>query len=351
MSSQTTTTKYEGALVEPRDNQLRKRLGFDRRGIRREFAARESLDLTDKRVRTEDRRWIDPRSVDMPYGPTGMGETGGSGMELYIEEGDQWQTYRFTHGFSVLQEDIEASNETVQQQRDEVIEIFDFFADSLFLTGLDDRAGNQIRKGVFQYAKDNIPSARTIDCEDFDGDAGDDDYTDGQEQNVLFYDAYSSVSGNLLTDTSSQWELMIGRQSALSNFNKVPDAARDSRTYWERINDESAIGGVQNFLTVPDQQEYPYTPEGVDPLTTDLTSELGTDEVLLFPDMSAVRENYWRLMEMDEPRAFPMHQQGGGQARQDYAWRYVHFFNPKGHKRWGSLEDAVHLKNVSVLFQ
>lgn len=351
MASQTTTQKREQTRIEPRDQQMRQRLGFDRRGLRREFAGVEDLSLSDKYIETEDRRFINPTSTDLPAGPSGMGETGGTGVEMYVEEGDQWQTFRFTHGFSVLQEDLEASNDSVAQQRDEVLEIFDFFADSLFMTGIEDRAGNQIKPGMLEYLKSNIPAERTFDCEDYDGDSGDDDYTDDPE-NLLFYDAYSEVSGNLLNSRNSQWDLMVGRQPALANFNRIRDtsAGADRGTYWQKINSPDAIGGVSDWTVIPDQMEYPYTPEGVDPLSVDLSSYLGEDEVILLPDMDTVRQNYWRLNEMDTPRSFDMHQEGGGQMRQDYAWRYLHRMNPEGHKRWAALEDAVYLKNVSALF-
>lgn len=352
MASQTTTThKREQTLVEPRENQLRDRLGFDRRGLRREFAAVESLDLSDKYIEQEDRLFIDPKTTDLPFGPSGMGETGGSGMAMYREEGSAWQTYRFTHGFTTLQEDLDASNSTVAEQRDEVIQIFDFFADSMFMKGIDDQNGNQIKQGMFSWLKSNIPSARTFDAEDYDGDSGDDDYT-GVEENLIKYDAYESVSGNLLNDRNANWDLMVGRQSALANFNKVSGSqgGEGGDSYWDRLSDPNAIGGVNDWVVVPDNMEYPYTPADETPLTIDLTTELGDDEVILLPDMDTVMDKYWALHEMDEPEAFPMYQEGGGKMRQDYAWRYTHEFNPKGHQRFADAEDAIHIQNVSALF-
>jgi hypothetical protein len=352
MASQTTTThKRDLTRVEPREQQMRERLGFDRRGLRRELAAVDGIDLTDKHIESEDRQFINPATVDLPYGPNGMGATEGSGMEMYLEEGDQWQTYRFTHGFSVMEEDLRAGNTTVEQQRDEVVQIFDFFADSMFLTGIEDQAGNTVRKGAIQWLKDNIPSNRTFDLEEYDGDSGDsgEDLTD-EPENILFEHALAEASGNLLSDDNLQWDTMLSRQKAFSKFNQVDQTSTDRVRYWERINNEDVIGGVSDYNILPDKMEYPYTPDGVTPLEVDLTAELGDDEVILLPDMEAVAENYWTLREMDEPEAFDMFPQGGGQMRQDYAWRYTHYFNPKGHKRWADAEDAIHLKNVSALF-
>jgi len=353
MASQTTTThKREQTVVEPRENQLRDRLGFDRRGLRREFAGVANIDLSDKYIEQEDRLFIDPRTTDLPFGPSGMGETDGSGMSMYREEGAAWQTYRFTHGFNVLEEDLQASDDNLARQRDEVVQIFDFFADSMFMKGIDDQNGNQIKQGMFDWLKTNIPSERTFDAQDYaDGTEADYD-SEAVEENLIKFDAYEQVSGNLLNDRNSNWDLMIGRQGALANFNKVSgsEGGIGGDSYWKRLSDPDAIGGVNDWVVVPDDMEYPYTPQGEEPLRIDLTTELGDNEVILLPDMDAVMENYWRLHEMSAPEAFDMYQQGGGKMRQDYAWRYTHEFNPKGHKRFADAEDAIHITNVDQLF-
>lgn len=364
-SETTTTTKRDVTVIEPRDAQLRKRLGFDRRGIRREFAAVESLDLTDKYVQQEQRTLIDPDSVDRPNGPGGQGETAGSGIELYTEEGDAWRTYRFAQGFTMLEEDLRGGQDSVAQQRDEVIEMFDFFSDELFLRGVDDEQGNELKKGMIDWLKTNIPSARTFDCDDYDGDSGDtDDYTDNPTD-LIHTEALSNVSGNLLDDDNASWDMMVGRLNAVSQFNQHDTDHPDKNTYWEQLSGGSAargsgapLGGVKQWNVMPDQLEYPHTPDDKSPLTVDLSTsdgtttneKLGPNEVILLPDMERVSNRYWKLYEMDQPFAFDPHQMGGGKWRQDYATRYTHEFDPKGIKRFSNAEDAVHIKNVDVLF-
>lgn len=355
MASQTTTTTKQGqTIVEPREDQMRERLGFDRRGLRREMFGLQGLDLTDKYIEQEDRTRIDPRTVDMPFGPSEMGETAGTGIELYEEEGDAFQTYRFAHGFTMLQEDLDAAGDgstSVADQRDEIMEIFDFYADKLAMAGLSDNQGNTLKKGVLQYMQDNVPSARTFNLEDYDNDAGDEDETDNPE-NVLFHHAFEQVSGNILTQNDLNWDVMVCTQPAYANFNQIQDTSSGAArsTYWQRLNSEDTIGGVDDVLIVPKQMEYPTPDADKPPITVDLTPYLGDNECFLIPDMEFAAQNYWKAYEMDAPEAFPMNQKDGGKMRQDYAWRYQHVFNPKGRDRWANLEDVVHLTNLDVLF-
>jgi hypothetical protein len=111
------------------------------------------------------------------------------------------------------------------------------------------------------------------------------------------------------------------------------------------------IGVVDDYTLIPPELDYPHVPADYDSdqLTVDMTTELGDNEAILLPDMDVASSRYWSLREMETPRAMEPYHMGGGQYRQDYAWRYSHYFNPKGDKRFAAAEDAVHIKNLDVL--
>jgi|APHM01.1.fsa_nt_gi hypothetical protein len=343
-------------FFEPESDAMFERRDFDRPGIRRELAAVQPIGLDDLEIEREDKTFVDPRSVDLPFGPSGLGETGGSGVETVRIDGEEWETYRYAHGFEYFEE--EGVTDVDLQQR-ATLETFDFLADANFLKGIQDqRTGQTIREGMIQQLKDNIPSERVIDCSEYTSGGSKTDYSETPE-NIINFVAYNKVSGDLLTRDNPNWDLMIGRQSALANLNKVQETASSGRiTYREAINMGEARGGVNSDVLIPDELELSVIPRGEennvagisdsDELSVDLTSELGDDELLLVPDADVHRQSVFRLSEMPAPETFGPFEMRQGRRAVDYAWRYSHKFNPEN--RYPDLRDYIRLTNVSSLF-
>jgi hypothetical protein len=363
MTTSTQRNKRENALAEPLDNQMFEREGFDRRGIRREFAGVQALSLDDKDVQQDDQTFVDPRTIDMPVGPTAMGDFDGQGVRMLDIEGDRWPTFRWTQGFEQLKED----SGDVAEQRDAVLELLDFFADVAFLTGIG--PDSSYRDGMFDWLRDSISSGRTFDLSSTGSLAADDD----RPENVVHVDALEQVDGRLMDMETANWDVMVGSQEALAKFNNVRDSSNGviGDTYFDALmDDDNAMGGVNDWSLVPldiAPAKVPYgegqnSSELLDQFTVNLVDtgtevkssggdedgQIGTDEVFLLPDMEAVRDNYWRVHEMGEPELFGPLDLRGGKEAYDYAWRYTHRFNPK--RRHPNATDAIHLKNVSDLF-
>lgn len=346
MPTSTRNKNDDTLVIEPNEAQMFSREGLDRKGIRREFASVQALALDDLYEERGDVNFADPRTLDAPYGPTGMGETGGSGMRTLKVDGERWKTFRYAAGYQIEAEDVT----NPQLQRDAILEQFDFFADANWLKGVEDQDGTQIRQGMFNWLNANIPSSRVLDCENFDGDSGDEDYT-GTPEDLFGKDMYENADFRILDPNSPKWDLMLGRKEALSNFNKRSgsEGGNPGETYWERINGDEYIAGVNNRATIPETLTLDTLPDSVnyDPVTVDLSTELGTDEVYIFPDMDAVRENYWRLSEMPTPETYESDGRAG-KSFVDYVWRYSHKFDPG--TRYSNAPDAFKLTNVSALF-
>ena len=361
MATSTINTKEAYTAAQPMEHQMWERRGFDRRGIRREFAGVQSIDLGDKRIEQDDRTVVDPRSLDMPVGPTGMGEVGGSGVEMFRVDGESWPTYRWTQGFTMLAED---DTSDIQMQRDAVIEMFDFFSDAAFLTGLG--SSGQYAEGAFDWLRNAIPSKRTFDATNF---ASDSSY-DGKEENLIFGDAYESVSGELLNDENAQWDMMVGSQSAIAKFNRVSGSQGGvaGDTYWQRLSHEDAVGGISDYNLVPEKTQPTNLPRdlkdelNLDELVVDLVDEstavksggsddsgiIGNDEIFLLPDMGTVRDEWFNTYEMSAPETFEPVDLRGGKTAFDYATRYTQRHNPND--QYQDALDAIHIQNVSELF-
>lgn len=359
VSSTTTFSQEQLELVEPQESAMYEYQteGFSRKNFRYQFANPVNIGIHDIEVKQGDQSYIDPDSWEMPHGPTAMGETGGSGIQLINVENGSHPTYRFTQGFTELTENAERGEGRLDENRRKVIEGFDFFGDAAWFTGLQDSQGNEIRPGMFKWLKSNIPTERTFDCENFDGDTGDtaDLVSTNTQENLIKRYAYETLSGR--TNDTGVWSYALGRQSALAKLNaKQPaDGGQAPRmSYWDRIqvgdgqNYTNNNVGIRDMMLIPDQLNGPETPPGYDDITIDLTGELGEDELIILPDMNQVRQKYWRLRQMPTPRLFDPIPKEGGQTRFDYAWRYSHSFLPDN--RYNNAEDAIHLTNISSLF-
>lgn len=365
----TPENRREQSVAEPLDRQMFEREGFDRRGIRRELAGVQAISLEDKYVQQDEQTFVDPRTIDMPVGPTAMGDVEGQGIDMMRIEGERWPTFRWTQGFEVLEEDAD----NVADQRNAVLELFDFFADVAFLTGIGPD-GNYV-DGCFDWLRDSIPESRTFDLDEYT----DDTELENRPENVIKKMALSEVDGRLMDLENASWDMMVGSQDALTQFNAVRDndgTGVIGDTYWDAISsDETGMGQVGDWNLLPPYTapaKVPYlededgeTTEGGDlmdkfkvQLVDDSTEVkesgaddngvIGTDEVFLLPRMDNVMEEFWRLHEMSEPNLFGPLQQRGGKEAYDYAWRYTHNFNPR--RRHPNATDAVHIKNVSALF-
>jgi len=360
MTTSTPQNKRQQSLAEPLENQMFEREGFDRRGIRREFAGVQALSLDDKHVQQDDQTFVDPRTIDMPVGPTAMGDVEGQGVRMLDIEGDRWPSFRWTQGFEQLKED----SGDVEDQRNAVLELLDFFADTAFLTGIG--PDSQYRDGMFDWLRNSIPSERTFDLSNTGN------YDTDRPENVIHKDAMEQVDGRLMDLETANWDVMVGSQTSLAQFNQVRDSSSGiiGNTYFDALMDEdNAMGGINDWSLVPEDiapAKVPYdsgenSSEMLDQFTVNLVDtsvdvkssgdedgQIGTDEVFLLPSMDEVRDKFWRVHEMGEPELFGPLDLRGGKEAYDYAWRYTHRFNPK--RRHPNATDAIHLKNVSDLF-
>lgn len=352
MPTSTRNQNEDTEMFAPEEDAMFERRDFDRPGIRRELAAVQPITLDTFYVEREDKEFVDPRSMDMPFGPTGMGETGGSGVETVRIDGEEWKTVRYVHGFEYMDEE-DVTN--VELQRRASLEMFDFLADANFLKGLEDnRTGQQVREGMIQRLKNEIPAERTIDCSTFV-----DTPTDDVPENIINHEAYKRISGDVLTRSDPNWALMIGRQEALATLNKKQSTQSAGRmTYREAINMGEARGGVNDDVLIPDELRLHTIPRGEgdnvagidkeDELHVDLTTELDTDELILVPDAEVHRNSVFRLSEMPSPETFGPYPQRGGREAVDYAWRYSHKFDPEN--RYPNVRDYIRLTNISSIF-
>lgn len=353
MTSSTTFNSQELAELQPVENEMYTREGFGRKNFRYQFANAEDIGINDRYVEEEETTYVNPDTTEMPHGPTGIGEVAGGGVDFVRQEGDVHATYRFTQGFTVAEEDARAGAVSLDEQRRQISEMYDFFADGMWFNGIADQSGNQVKPGMFQWLKSAIPAERTFDCENYDGDSGDtaDLVSNDTQENIIKYHAYQTQSGELLDDGDS-WGMILGRQEALANLQKVRPAdggitPRD--TYWDAINAENGVGvGIQDYMLIPEQLRFTEAPNGEQPLTIDLTQNLGSDELIILPSMDAVRENYWRLMQMSEPWSLPPTRERGGKVTYDNVWRYSQYYDPMN--AYANAQDSIHLTNVSTLF-
>ena len=351
MPTSTRNQREDWEIFEPDQDEMFERRDFDRPGIRRELAAVQPISLDDLYIERDDKTFVDPRTTEMPFGPTGFGETGGSGVETVRIDGEEWPTIRYVHGFEYMAEEDVTD---VDLQRRASLEMFDFLADANFLKGItDQRSGEQIRPGCISAIKDNIPEERVIDCSEFV-----DTSTEEVPENVINFEAYKRISGDLLTRGDPNWDMMIGRQSALAQLNKMQETQSAGRmTYREAINMGEARGGVNDDLLIPDQLELNVIPRGEethqdldedDELSVDLTTELDENELILVPDAEVHRQSIFRLSEMPAPETFGPYDLRGGREAVDYAWRYSHKFNPEN--RYPNLRDYIRLTNIDAIF-
>jgi len=199
--------EQQRTVAEPAENVMFERENFDRKGLRMEFADPQNLDAATDYIEREDKTLPDPRSLQMPVGPTGMGEVAGGGMETIRLDGERWPTYRYAHGFEMNRED---ENHGVEVQRDYILETMDFLFDLNFMFGMEN-IGHW--NGMADELRTRIPDDRTFDCDDYDNDGS------GSESGKP---DFSAVPEDLIVGEAGNDELFL-----------LPDMDTVMNEYWD----------------------------------------------------------------------------------------------------------------------
>lgn len=348
-------------VAEPAENQMFERENFDRKGLRFDFVDPTDLSPDTDWIEREDKTLPDPRTLQMPVGPTGMGEVGGGGMETIRLEGERWPTYRYAHGFEMARESGESD---LPRQRDYIMETFDFMNDLNTIFGM---AGVDHWDGVFDEIRNRVPSNRVFDCEDYDNDgtgneSGKPDFSDVPEDLVVG-EAMKELRGEVI-DINSGWELAVGSHTALTQMNFSAGETSDrlrGPSFRERMQDADA---VQNFLRLPYKTQLDYLPEDADadipefesydiidentPSNPSGNAVMGNDELFLMPDMETVMTEFFDIREMGTPEHYGPVEARQGKLAHDYINRFTAKADPSG--EYPEFADTVILKNVSALF-
>ena len=355
MTTSSILTKEMQELVQPDEDLMFDREGFDRRGLRTELAPVTSIDPGTKYVEQGQAVYVHPDS-DMPDGPTVEGESFGN-IELVREVGGSVQIPRYTNGFVLEDEDMEVSEMAgfVQNMRDGIMELFDLRADLAFLHGLQAADGSQVHPGVFEFLQSNMDTANIIDCSDFDLSSGD---LQGIPANVVLREAYGRITGEYVTTT---WDVAVARHNVWALWNEIGRADYNvNRSQWEMIQDDGdGVGVTRNMvlpystglraptgmnarlsfdIALPDAVNDGYTGQEIDP---------EDDVMFLIPQHNG---DFYELYEQGTPDVRGPLQKDGFRERWEYKWRagVVYGFS---HRARGQAVDAIKLENVSALFQ
>lgn len=373
MPVSTEVKKEEQKLAIPQeDYTMFSRENFDQKQIRYEFAAPQDIAIDQEIIKTEDETVIDPRTLEMPVGPAGafddLGASGG--MEEIVVDGKEWSTYVYNDGF-VWHPDMD-SVDSVGRQRQRVMEMYHYLYDLNWMLGLDadnDGTVNPSANGVdvygmFDWLRNNIPAARTFDCENYDGDSGDtEDYSDTPED-LIRGDVIKALRGRVL-DINSGFDLLVGSHDSIVNFQgysagETTDQERGP-TFWQRMQDAET---VQDAFRLPYTMQPDYLPKSAvddlpDMMSFDVVDEstavgpsgpeaIGYDEVFLIPDVNTWVNEYVDLRETANPAHYGPVEQRGGKRAHDYKSRFGLQWDPFGEHP--DATDCVHLKNISALY-
>lgn len=346
MTTTSILTKEQQELVEPDEDIMFEREGFDRQGLRRELAPVTTIEPGTRFVEQGQAVFVHPDS-DMPEGPTSIGESLGN-VELVREVGGSVQIPRYTHGFSLDIEDREVPemNMFIQDMRDAILELFDLQADVAFINGLNDHAGNEVMPGVFQWLQDNMDASNIIDCSTYDLDAGD---LNGIPANVVLREAYDEISGEYVTTT---FDVAVAKHNVWSYWNEIGRADYNvNRSQWEMVQDDGDGVGVRRRMTLPDSTGL-RAPSTMDAdLTFDLsfpTANNGSDDDVMFliPQHNG---DFYELYEQASPDVRGPIEKEGWRERWEYKWRAGATFG-FSHRAGGNATDVIKLENVSTLF-
>jgi hypothetical protein len=367
-----TTNKEEAQkLAIPRqDDEMFNREDFDQKQLRYEFAGPLDIALDQEDIKTEDIEVLDPGTLNMPVGPAGAFDDFGSsgGMETIMVDGDEWETFVYDNGFR-WHPDMD-DVDSVERQRTAVEEMYHFLGDINFFLGMDpNNDGDNEYLGMFEFLRQNTPDIRTFDCENYDGDSGDDGDLSSVPEDLIRGEVMTAVAedfGGSALDMNQGFELMVGSPRAIQQF-KGYSAGEDSDlergpTFWQRLQDADT---VQNAFNLPYKLQPDYLPDSAeDDIPEDFMRfnlvdmdsknnpsglpQIGYDEVFLIPDLELWMDEYVDLRESGAPAHYGPIQEMSGAESHGYKWRYGHKFDPLG--KHSTATDVVHLKNISSLF-
>lgn len=347
-------------VIQPDEELMFDRQGFDRRNIRLDFAPQRAIEPGTKFIEQGDAVFMHPES-DTPTAPTSVGEVFGNVDMVRVVGGTQ-EIPRYTHGFHVDVEDeeVDMAAERMAEMRDGIMELFTIEADLAFLTGLNDEAGNTIFKGVFTWLEDNMPSENVINCNNFDPSSGD---LNGIPANIVKQEAYSKVTGEYV---ETQWDLAVAKHPVWAEFNQLGDFSGASvESHWEMVqaSDDDADVGINRRILLPNKTGLRGPPGGGDlrfdvtfPTRTnssfdsdlsDLTDFTDDDDVMyLIPNHGG---DFYELHEQPSPDVREVDKEGW-KRRIEYKWR-AGVVQGQTHKRDSNIaQDAIKLENVTALF-
>src|SRR6056297_555695 len=363
MATTTVLSEEQMEVVQPEEDIMFDRKGFDRGGIRREFASTVAIDPSTKYVEEGSATFVHPDS-DYAQGDTAEGETLGT-LELVKETGKNVKIPRYTHGFTYDVEDGEVDSTLLSDMRDAIMELFMVEADLAFFNGIYDEQGNAIFEGVFEWLQNNMDAENIIDCSDYDPSAGD---LDGVQANIITEVAYGKITGEYVTAESPQWDIAAAKHPVWSKWNSYgtyDGAMVESQWNLVQADRNDAQVGVNRRNLVPpeiglrgprsmnDDLMRPVEMPGRvnDSYSSPLDSRedySGDDDVMwLIPRHNG---DFYELYEQGTPDSRGPIEKDGWQERYEYKWRggVVQGFSQRAE---GNAVDVVKLENVTALFE
>jgi len=347
-------------MVEPEEDLMLTREGFDRQSLRREIMPTQTIDRGTRQVEEGDGYYVSAKS-DMPTGSTAVGEVMGNvDIERYV--GNELEVPRMTHSMGLDAEDLEIDGQAdkIGRSRDAVMEMFDIQADLQTLLGITDEEGNLVRRGVFDWLDDNIPADNVINAADFTTDFG--LSNDGQPSNIVQQTAYGKLEGIYANDG---WDQVFMPHNVRSLWNTIDDNSGVSlQSQWLDMNaDAAGVGSsvVNDMFLIPNKTGLRTAPDASgDPLRFDIKGALPTasngaddDVMYLIPEHDG---DFYQSFEQSEPTLIqdPIRKNGGRQ-EYEYYWRAGHGFGLGTHRiddgSGGQIAyDAIKIENVSQLF-
>jgi hypothetical protein len=348
--------KKQLTVLKPDENLMFDREGFDRAGIRREYAPINALSPGQRYIEQGDATFMSPDS-DFPEAPTSVGESFGN-VTLERVTGKVEEIPRYTGGFHLDVEDQDVDMSHVTNMRDGIMELFDIQADYAFLQGLSREDGSTVFKGVFQWLQDEMPTSNIIDCSNYDPSSGD---LQGVPANIITQIAFDKVSGEYVGNENMSWDLAVAKPEVWAYWNQYGtfDGAV-VQSQWELVDaaENDMQIGVRRRNNVPREIGLRGPPDRSDlQLSVDMPSRANSgyssplsdakdDVMFLIPQHNG---DFYELWEEGSPDHRVIEKEGWKE-RHEYKWR-AGVTQGMTHKRSGKIAvDAIKLENVTALF-
>lgn len=353
-TSSTFKTEELKQMATPDEDVMLNREGFQTRSFRYELGD-SLLPITPigndvREIETGDALYADPDG-DMPLGPTGIGETGGS-VGVVQTRGDKFELYRYAHSMHVMEEDEEVDADNVAEKRRQTMELFDIEMDKTIFDGVTDENGNTVRNDIFSEFKSGIPGARTIDCSTLGVDAD----LNGEIANLFREESYAKMEGHYF---DGAWEALIAKHPVHAKFNRLDDKNDGLFTEWDTVISDGGVervvdseGLVNRRIKVPEYISLPSPDANNGPLGFNVSS-LGADEALVLPSHNG---DFVEHYEQGGPDVREPTKKSGWQYEVEYKMWGGHGFDVTAGNSGprddagNRFPDAVHLTNVSSLF-